>query len=141
VLLRPAYLGVVNAFALLRLLPMSDRDKDVEILALRHRLTVLQRQLDPQRVRFGASHRALLAALLRRLPRNALQRLHLIVKPDTVPRWCRGLIARRHAEHSRPKRVGRPRTLRSIRLLVLRLVRENPGWAIGAYTANCSCSA
>jgi hypothetical protein len=37
VLLRLAYLGVTNAFALLRLLPMSDRDKDVEILALRHR--------------------------------------------------------------------------------------------------------
>jgi hypothetical protein len=37
VLLRLAYLGVTNAFALLRLLPMTDRDKDVEILALRHR--------------------------------------------------------------------------------------------------------
>ena len=44
VLLRLAYLGVTNAFALLRLLPMSDRDKDVEILALRHQLTVLERQ-------------------------------------------------------------------------------------------------
>jgi hypothetical protein len=28
VLLRLAYLGVTNALALLRLLPMSDRDKD-----------------------------------------------------------------------------------------------------------------
>jgi hypothetical protein len=33
VLLRLAYLGVTNAFAMLRLLPMSNRDKDVEILA------------------------------------------------------------------------------------------------------------
>jgi putative transposase len=33
VLLRLAYLGVTNAFALLRLLPMGDREKDVEILA------------------------------------------------------------------------------------------------------------
>ncbi|MEU9794560.1 hypothetical protein AB0E27_28740 [Streptomyces sparsogenes] len=32
-LLRLAYPGVTNAFALLRLLPMSDRDKDAEILA------------------------------------------------------------------------------------------------------------
>jgi hypothetical protein len=31
VLLRLAYLGVTNAFAMLRLLPMSNRDKDVEI--------------------------------------------------------------------------------------------------------------
>jgi hypothetical protein len=45
VLLRLAYLGVTNALALLRLLRMSDRDKDAEILALRHQVTVLQRQL------------------------------------------------------------------------------------------------
>ena len=36
-LLRLTYLAVTNAFAMLRLLPMSDRAKDVEILALRHR--------------------------------------------------------------------------------------------------------
>jgi hypothetical protein len=45
VLLRLAYLGVTNAFAMLRLLPMSDREKDVEILALRHQIAVLERQL------------------------------------------------------------------------------------------------
>ncbi|MEV5892083.1 hypothetical protein [Nonomuraea fuscirosea] len=36
-LLRLAYLTVTNAFAALRLLPMSERDKDTEILVLRHR--------------------------------------------------------------------------------------------------------
>ena len=51
-LLRLAYLGITNAFALLRLLQGSDRDKDAEILALRHQLAVLHRQLDEQRVRF-----------------------------------------------------------------------------------------
>ena len=30
-LLRLAYLAATNTFALLRLLPMSDRDKDIEI--------------------------------------------------------------------------------------------------------------
>ncbi|MFF4875379.1 hypothetical protein [Micromonospora sp. NPDC000668] len=48
-LLRLAYLGVTNAFALLRLLSMSDRDKDVGILALRHQITVLERQLQKSR--------------------------------------------------------------------------------------------
>ena len=89
-LLRLAYLGVTNAFALLRLLPMSSRDKDAEILALRHQLSVLQRQLGPDRVRFTAGDRALLAALLHRLPRDVLNRLHLVVRPDTVLRWHRG---------------------------------------------------
>jgi hypothetical protein len=36
VLLRLAYLSLTNVFALLRLLPVSDQDKDAEILALRH---------------------------------------------------------------------------------------------------------
>jgi len=35
-LLRLAYLGITNAFALLRLLPGGDRNKDIEILSLRH---------------------------------------------------------------------------------------------------------
>jgi hypothetical protein len=52
VLLRLAYLGVTNAFALLRLLPRGDRDKDIEILSLRHQLAMLHRQLDGQQVRF-----------------------------------------------------------------------------------------
>jgi putative transposase len=86
VLLRLAYLGVTNVFALLRLLPMSSRDKDTEILALRHQLSVLQRQLGPNRVRFTRVDRALLAALLHRLPRDLLKRLHLLVRPDTVLR-------------------------------------------------------
>jgi hypothetical protein len=51
VLLRLAYPTVTNTFAVLRLLPMSDRDKDVEILALRQ-LAVLQRHLAPQTVTF-----------------------------------------------------------------------------------------
>ena len=127
-LLRLAYLGVSNAFALLRLLPMSDRDKDAEILSLRHQLIVLRRQLGPRRVQFAASDRALLAALLHRIPRELLKQVHLVVRPDTILRWHRDLIARRHAQRSRPKRPGRPRTVRSIRALVLRLVRENPTW-------------
>ncbi|GAA0903814.1 MULTISPECIES: hypothetical protein [Streptomyces violaceusniger group] len=50
-LLRLTYLGVTNAFAMLRLLPMADRDKDVEILALRHQITVLERQLGKDKIR------------------------------------------------------------------------------------------
>ena len=127
-LLRLAYLGITNAFTLLRLLPGSDRDKDAEILALRHQLAVLQRQLGEQRVRFEPADRAWLAALLSRLPRPALHNLRLLVRPDTILRWHRDLHARRHSKASRPLRRGRPRTVRSIRTLVLRLVRENPSW-------------
>ena len=69
-LLRFAYLTAVNAFAALRLLPMSDRAKDTEILALRHQITVLERQLGATDVKFSPADRAFLAALLTPLPRN-----------------------------------------------------------------------
>jgi len=72
VLFRLAYLGVTNTFALLRLLPMSDRDKDAEILALRHQIMVLERQLHDERPRFTRADRAWLAALLHPLPRTVL---------------------------------------------------------------------
>jgi putative transposase len=128
VLLRLAYLGVTNALAMLRLLPMSDRIKDAEILALRHQIMVLERQLHGQKVRFTSADRAFLAALLHRLPRAVQRQIRLLVRPETVLRWHRDLIARRHARISRPKRVGRPPTVRSIRALVLRLARENTSW-------------
>ncbi len=95
---------------------------------MRHQLAVLQRQLDGQHVRFTPADRAWLAALLHPLPRPTLRRLRLLVRPDTIVRWHRDLIARRHAAASRPRRRGRPRTLRSIQALVLRLAKENGSW-------------
>ncbi|MEU5002260.1 hypothetical protein [Streptomyces sp. NPDC021622] len=62
-------------FAELRLLPMSDRDKHAEILALRHQLAVLERQLGTERVKLAPEDRAFLAALLVTLPRQVLRRL------------------------------------------------------------------
>jgi hypothetical protein len=66
-----------------------------------------------KRVRFTAADRAMLAAVLHRLPRQVLHRLRLLVRPETVLRWHRDLIRRRHAAISRPKRTGRPPTVRS----------------------------
>jgi transposase len=104
----------------------ANRDKDIEILSLRQQLALLGRQLDGQQVRFEPVDRAWLAGLLHPLPRPTLRRL--LVRPTTVLTWHRDLIARRHAALSRPRRRGRPRTLRSIRALVLRLARENGSW-------------
>ena len=56
-LLRLTYLTVTNVFNTLRLLPASDHDKNVEILAPRHQITVLQRQLDPKRPQFTPADR------------------------------------------------------------------------------------
>jgi hypothetical protein len=76
-----AYLAATNTLALLRLLPMSDRDKDIEILALRHQLLVLQRQA--RKPVFTETDRAILARLLHQLPKDKL-RHHL---PRAI-RWA-----------------------------------------------------
>lgn len=125
-LLRLAYLAATNTFALLRLLPMSSREKNLEVLALRHQMLVLQRQVG--RPLFTDTDRAVLAGLLHHLPTDRLRRLVVLVRPDTVLRWHRDLLKRRHAATCVPKRPGRPRTVRSVRALVLRLARENSSW-------------
>jgi hypothetical protein len=94
VLLRFAYLAVTNAFAALRLLPMSDRDKDVEILTLRHQIRVLQRQLGTARATLEPADRAILAALPTPTPPSAAtftagrtsgHHLALAPRPDQKP--------------------------------------------------------
>ncbi|NIY64128.1 integrase catalytic subunit [Streptomyces malaysiensis] len=89
---------------------------------------MLERQLGKDKIRFTPSDRAFLAALLLRQPIHVLRQLRLLVRPDAILRWHRNLVKRRHAASCRPKRPGRPRTVRSIRILVLRLAKENPSW-------------
>jgi putative transposase len=57
--MRLAYLTVVNTFAVLGLLLASDREKDTEILVLRHQVAVLERQLGGKKVRFTPADRVL----------------------------------------------------------------------------------
>nr|WP_202452071.1 hypothetical protein [Streptomyces sp. SID4948] len=89
---------MTNACATLRLLPMTGQDKNTEILALRHQIVVLERQLNGKRVSFTAGDRAFLTALLHGSPKDVLRRMRLLVRPDTVLRWHRDLVARRHCE-------------------------------------------
>ncbi|GGO97127.1 hypothetical protein GCM10012280_58190 [Wenjunlia tyrosinilytica] len=70
-LVRLAHLAAANTLALLRLLPMSDRDEEIEILALRHQLLVLQRQVG--KPAFTDTDRAILAGLLHHLPKDTLR--------------------------------------------------------------------
>ena len=106
---------------LLVLRSRRDRSKDVEILVLRHQLAVLQRQIT--RPRFEPDDRAILTALARVLGRDRWSMF--LVKPDTILRWHRRLVAK---YWTYPHRPGRPSTIVETRKLVLRLARENPTW-------------
>jgi putative transposase len=124
--LRFVFLLTTRLTAWLRLVRREEAWKTAEILILRHQLAVLQRQ--PRRPNLDWADRALLATLLTVIPKARRQALRLLVTPDTVLRWQRDIIRRRWAARSKRGRTGRPATRRTIKALVLRLARENPGW-------------
>src|SRR5205809_2694821 len=101
----------------------SEREKEIEILLLRHQLRVLERQV--ARPQLTPADRALLAAFSRVLPRRAWSS-SVFVTPATLLRWHRELVARHWTyPHRRP---GRPPTPAKVRELVTRMARENPSW-------------
>ena len=127
-LFRIVYLAISHGFAALRLLPMSDRDKDIEILALRRQLGCAATTARWPTPATATSGPGVPGRAARAVARATLCRLRLLVSPDTVLRWHRDLMKHRHARASMRRRPGRPRTIASIRHLVLRLAGENPGW-------------
>jgi putative transposase len=100
----------------------SDAANEVEILVLRHELAVLRRQVTRPSCR--PADRVFLAALARALPRERWG--SVFVRPETIRRWHRSLLARRWTYPHRPP--GRPATDAALRALIVRLAHENPGW-------------
>jgi hypothetical protein len=96
-----AYLTLCRSIQLLALLGCGDASKDLEILVLRHQLSVLRRQVP--RPRLEPADRVLLAAVSRVLPRVSWS--CLFVKPDTLLRWHRRLVA---GAWPYPRGAGRP---------------------------------
>jgi putative transposase len=118
-----AYLVVCRLFELIVLFCRSPESKELEILVLRHELSILRRQA--QRPQLQEADRVFLAALSRALlPRRTWSAFS--VSPRTLLRWHQRLVARRWTyPHRRP---GRPRVDREVEVLVLRLARENAAW-------------
>ena len=112
-------------FSRLRWVFATGDQRDAEILALRHQLIVLQRQIE--RAKFTEADRTILAMLAGVFDRRRLAEVFLIVKPATVIGWHRRLVTR-HWTQPPTAKPGRPPTEPEIRQLVIRLAGENPDW-------------
>jgi putative transposase len=102
----------------------SDSSEYVEILALRHQLTVLRRT--NQRASLSTADRLVWVVFLRAWARwrSAL----VIVKPETVIAWHRKGFRLYWSWKSRAGKSGRPRVSQEIRELIGQMSTANPLW-------------
>jgi len=109
--------------AVFRLAPAGgQRDRELEILVLRHQVKVLKRKAGRPMLR--RRDRLLLAAAARLLPRERWS--SFIVTPATLLAWHRALVKRKWSY--RRKRTGRPPLDGEICRLIVRMAKDNPRW-------------
>lgn len=116
---------VLLLLARLRWFVATGDARDAEILALRHQVLVLQRQVNSPR--FTDVDRTILGLLATAMTCARRRTAFLIVKPDTVLAWHRRRVRRHWAAPSAPT-TGRPPIEPMLRRIVLRIARENPSW-------------
>lgn len=100
----------------------SKRSKDLELVVLRHELSVVRRQI--ARPQIEDADRVFLSAASRFLPRQRWSAF--FVTPETLLRWHQRLVTR-HWTYPR-RGPGRPPIAVGTRALTVRLARENPRW-------------
>jgi putative transposase len=118
------YAVVGRLLSLIVLRGRGEASKDVELVLLRHEISVLRRQLP--RPRLEPADRVIMAAFARHLP-GSLRKVR-IVTPSTLLRWHRELLASKWTYPHQATSSGRRPTRTAVRVLVLRLARENPTW-------------
>ena len=118
-------ISLTTLLAILSSIFRSRTALEVENLALRHQIGVLQRSVR-KRPKLNSGDRLLWICLSRlwRDWRSALA----IVKPETVIAWHRSGFRLFWTWKVRRGQPGRPVISREIRDLIRKMCRENPGW-------------
>ena len=106
----------------------------LEIIALRHQVLVLQRK-QKKRTQLTFLDRIFWILLYRLWPK-ALETM-VIIQPATVIRWHRKGFLAFWRWKSRPKKPGRKPVSKEIRDLIRKMCKENPLWVFHVFMASC----
>lgn len=104
------------------LLEANAARRDAHVRFLKAEVEILRRKLGGNRVIPSPDDRARLLALGAELNHDVASVIG-IVTPQTYSRWVL-----EQQEGRKPGRVGRPKVVRNIRKLIMRLAKENAGW-------------
>jgi putative transposase len=100
--------------------------RQVDVLEyLKEENRILKERLGGRRIQFTDAERSRLARKASALGRRVLNELETLVTPDTLMRWYRNLVARKW-NYSHRRGPGRPRIMRTIVNLIVRMALENP---------------
>lgn len=122
-----AYLAVRRVLSLMVLVLRSKESKEIEILVLRHELEIQRRQ--QPRPHLQPVDRAWLAALSRLLPMERWSSFG--VRPETMLRWHRRLVARHWAYPHR--NLGRPPIPDDLATLIVALAHRQSDLGVPAH--------
>ena len=101
-----------------------EQDKAVEYLLAENRVLKEQLKAKGGRLRFSDRKRRRMAIAAKGLGREALTKLDTVVCPDTLLRWHRQLVAKKY-DGSGKRGLGRPRIMKDIEALIVRMAIEN----------------
>ena len=79
-------------------------------------------------IQFNNNERIQLAKIGKRLGLKALKEISCIVKPETILKWFRKLVAKKFDGSSYRKKFGRPPIGIELEKLIIQFSEENPGW-------------
>jgi putative transposase len=114
---------------------LSNHEKDLEILILRHQLDILERKRT-QPIKISKAEKLTLAVLANKLkiasnrPASQLRNFLRILQLETVLKWHRELVRRKWTQ-DHPNKGGRPKIDAGLEALIFRLAVENPRWGYG----------
>ncbi|MBU1950034.1 MAG: hypothetical protein KJ927_15070, partial [Candidatus Eisenbacteria bacterium] len=105
-----------------------NREQQAVIDYLRAENQVLKEAHGKRRIKLNDNQRRRLAVKGKALGRKILKEIGAAFSPDTILRWHRMLIARKWDYVDCRQSHGRPRIIKIVVDLILRIARENPTW-------------